>query len=622
MRIAIRLFALAVACVVALAAAEIALRILDRGARPASAPVPAALAQHYVEQLGIADGVRREWFARSPHPVPRPPLPPDLAALADRVRSGGPGSEMFKRWNARFIQERVCSGDPFFQKFPGFAFSFAPDDSTPHPPYRYLSNVATPYGLVTNRFGFRGHDISPDKPAGVIRIAVVGASTAVGSHSQPFSYPEFLEPWLTLFAEQQAPGVRVEVVNAGREGISTADIAAIVKHELMPLEPDIIVYHHGTNAFTVREMMDDVGKTAVAPSDLTAASRLPGVDRLLLMRRLDVALRRYGVGAGAEPRKPAYRLQWPAGVDEYHPNPDAQNLPLQLSETVRDLDAIAQAAAAGGARLVLTSFIWMVDDGLVVDPVDRGEFYRTLNVQHWPARYADIRRMADFYNRALQSYARSRNVSFLDVASVFPHDIALFGDPVHTTLDGDRLRAWVLLQGLAPMLREELTAHRLPRPDRSPMQEDAARLERDPLVCTDFNSYARADELAPLGALHPSDGSASVSADRVRRVVTPATRYGYAAEVPLAAAARVARPGAVFMRFRVVSGSVTIGVLNANRSAFLQQNTYAAGTGPTEMRLPLPSMSQAGFLMITNAASRDGERSVVDVEETGVLLPR
>jgi hypothetical protein len=621
-KIAIRLFALAVALVAALAAAEITLRMLDRRMPSSGAPEPGALAQHYVEHLPSAEGVRREWFAQSPDPLPRPPLPPELAAVADRVRSDGTGPDIFKRWNARFIQERVCSGDPFFQKFPGFAFAFVPDEPTPHPPYRYLSSVATPYGLITNRFGFRGRDLSPDKPAGAIRIAVIGASTAVGAHSQPFSYPEYLEPWLTLVAQRHAPGVRVEIINAGREGISTADIAAIVKHELMPLEPDIIVYHHGTNTFSFREMMDENARTAVVPSNLSPRSHVPFVDRLRLMRRLDVAVRRYGFGAGSEPRKPPYRLQWPEGVDERDPNPDAPRLPLQLPQTVRDLDAIAQTAAAGGARLVLTSFIWMADDGLVVDPVDGAQFFRALNLPHWPARYADIRRMADFYNRTIQAYARSRHLDFLDVAAGFPRDVALFGDPVHTTADGDRLRAWVLFQGLAPILREELAAGRLPRPDRSPMHVAPVPLDRDPLVCTDFNSYARADELAPLTALHASDDHASVSDDRVRRVVTPPTRYGYAAEVPLARSARVARPGAVFMRFRVVSGNVTIGVLNANRSAFLLYNTYAAATGATEMRLPLPSMSDAGFLMITNAASRDGERSVVDVEETGVLLRR
>ena len=74
-------------------------------------------------------------------------------------------------------------------------------------------------------------------------------------------------------APNEIPTTTEGLIHTGREarlypGEGAIDIAAIVKHELMPLEPDIIVYHHGTNAFSIREMMDDVGKTAVAPSDL------------------------------------------------------------------------------------------------------------------------------------------------------------------------------------------------------------------------------------------------------------------------------------------------------------------------------------------------------------------
>jgi hypothetical protein len=475
---------------------------------------------------------------------------------------------------------------------------------------------------VTNQFGFRGHEISGDKPAGVIRVATVGASTTVGSHSQAFSYPEFLEPWLNEWVSHVAPGVRIEVINGGREGIMSTDIASIVKHEILPLEPDLVVYHEGANQFAFRDLIQEDGEPIVVPATLDARSKVPGAGRFALMRRLDVAMRRFGVGSGAEPRKPRYRLQWPASVDERHPDPDAAALPLDLPRVVHDLDDIRSTADVAGARLVVTSFIWMVKDGLIVDPVNDAYYFENVNLRHWPARYADIRRMADFQNRVFQAYAVSRGVPFIDAAASFPLDMAFFGDGVHMTLDGDRLRAWIIFQGLVPILRDELKAHRLPRPDRAPMHEVVRTIERDPLVCTDFNAYARADELAPLSALRPSDDHASVSTEPVRRVVTPPARYGYAAEIPLAVAARVGRPGAVFMRFRVVSGSVTIGVLNANRSAFLQQNTYAAAAGSTEARLALPSMSDAGFLMITNAASRDGERSVVDVEATGVLLPR
>jgi len=91
----------------------------------------------YVRGLPLADGVNRDWFNRSPAPLPRPPLSPELAAVAEQIRPLTVSSEMFKRWNTRFIQERVCGGDPFFRQFPGFAFSYDPPEPSALPPYRY-----------------------------------------------------------------------------------------------------------------------------------------------------------------------------------------------------------------------------------------------------------------------------------------------------------------------------------------------------------------------------------------------------------------------------------------------------------------------------------------------------
>jgi hypothetical protein len=624
-KVLLRLGVVAGGVVCALVAAEATLRWIDRQGPVASAssPSPSELAHRYVSGIPVADGVRREWFDISPAPLDRRPLPPDLAQVAEQIKALTVSSEMFKQWNSRFIQERVCGGDSFFQRFPGFAFSYDPDLPSTHPPYRYLYDITSPYGLVTNKFGFRGHAIDADKPAGVIRIAAVGASTTVGAHLQAFSYPEFLEPWLNRWAQHYAPGVRFEVINAGREGIISTDIAAIVKQEVMPLEPDVVVYHEGANQFSFRNLIEEAGEPIVVPAELSPAAKVPGVDRFALMRRLDVAVRRFGLGSGAEPRKPRYTLRWPSPVDEVHPNPDAPALPLDLPRVVRDLDDMRGAAQTGGARLVLTSFIWMVHDGLVVDPVNDAYFFRTLNLRHWPARYSDIRRMADFQNRVFRAYADARHIPFVDMATPFPRDMAFFGDPIHMTIDGDRLRAWIEFQGLVPILREAIDAHQLPRPDSAAFHAPPAPpLRRDQLVCTDFSSYRRVDAAIPVAALHSSDPGATVTGDQTKRVATSTSRYGYAAEAPIAEAARVSGRGVLYVRFQVVSGSVSIGVLKKDRSGFLQYGTYAAAPGPVEIRLPVPSMSDAGFLMITNAVRADGERSIVDVEDAGVLLPR
>jgi hypothetical protein len=630
----LRVCTAAIGVLVALVLMEAAVRTIDgdklfalrltaaRSATPRMEASDAAV-RRYVGGLPVADGVSRDWFARSPDPLPHPPLSSELAAVAEQIRPLTVSSEMFKRWNTRFIQERVCGGDLFFRQFPGFAFSYDPPEPVAHPPYRYLPGVATPYGLVTNRFGFRGHEIAADKPDHVIRIAFVGASTTVGSHSQAFSYPEFIEPWLNLWTRANAPGVRFEIVNAGREGISSPDIAAIIRQELAPLEPDVILYHEGANQFTFRELIEEAGEPIVVPAALGPRTALPGSEHFALVRRADVLLQRIGRRPGSEPAKPPYRLKWPASVDEAHPEPDASALPLHLPQIVRDLDDIRLTADASGATLVVSSFVWMVKDGLVVDPVNHAALYTILNLRHWPARYADIRRMADFQNRVFRAYADSRHVPFVDVAASFPLDVGLFGDPVHMTPDGERLRAWIVFQGLVPIVRERLAAGLLPRRDRKPFPTvlEGSALQRASLECRDFSHHAPVTGALTLGGLRPNNAEASVSGDGPMRVVTPPARYAYAAEAAIAAFARKAEPGVVHVRLRVVSGQVTVGVLNTARSSFLFSSTLAAAAESTDLYLPISSLADAGFLMITNAVRQDGERSIVEVEELGLLSP-
>ena len=66
---------------------------------------------------------------------------------------------------------------------------------------------------------------------------------------------------------------------------------------------------------------------------------------------------------------------------------------------------------------------------------------------------------------------------------------------------------------------------------------------------------------------------------------------------------------------------MAVGVLKADQSAFLIYRTVEASADFVDLYLPVSSMSEAGFLMISNAVAADGRRSIVDVEEIGVLMP-
>src|SRR5204862_8152194 len=104
-------------------------------------------------------------------------------------------------------------------------------------------------------------------------------------------------------------------------------------------------------------------------------------------------------------------------------------------------------------------------------------------------------------------------------------------------------------------------------------------------------------------------------------IVTSGARYSYAAEAPFLEAARRRGPGVVRVTLHVTSGVVSIGVLRKDRSAFVVYRTVAAGGKSVDVYLPVPSLVEAGTLMITNAAGTPGERSVLDVENVVVLGP-
>ena len=69
-----------------------------------------------------------------------------------------------------------------------------------------------------------------------------------------------------------------------------------------------------------------------------------------------------------EPAKPAYELLWPGDLDESDPDLDSPNIPVNLRDILNDLEAIEKYVESIKADLIVASFIWLVNDGLLLDP--------------------------------------------------------------------------------------------------------------------------------------------------------------------------------------------------------------------------------------------------------------
>lgn len=449
-------------------------------------------AARHLDEIALAPGVERDWFFADPPPLPnRKPVSEEWQELVRKVEQSGivegtRRADMFKAWNARFV------GDPCEHAYlcgaPGRLFVYDPPDGGDRPPYRFLPNTTSALGLVTNEYGFRGAPVPFDRQARTVRIAFVGASTTVGNHYFANSYPEFVGYWLNLWAAARKLDVRFEVLNAGRESITSTDNVAVVREEVLPLRPDLVVYYEGANQFELNTLVPAMprraqhrtlaDKASCPARPVVAAGVPPPVaqrsmldelgDTFALVRRVQalLAAREVPRGGGEWP-KADYNLVWPAGVDERDPDigggGSRPDLPVNLGTILADLDTIRSATEQSGAELVLASFFWLVKDGMVLNPIRHRAILEYLNQGYAPFRYRDLERLAAFENRVFEKYARQSKIAFIDVAGRMPFDPDLHIDAIHNTYPGERLRAWIFLQQLLPIVEGHLKRGAWPR---------------------------------------------------------------------------------------------------------------------------------------------------------------
>jgi hypothetical protein len=111
----------------------------------------------------------------------------------------------------------------------------------------------------------------------------------------------------------------------------------------------------------------------------------------------------------------------------------------------------------------MTSFAWLVYPGMVVDPARDADLLAYLNTTFWPFTYAHMRRFLDFQTRVFRKYALLHHLDFVDVAAAYPRDPRLFDDAIHMTHAGVRLQAWIVFNGLVPILERRLASNEWPR---------------------------------------------------------------------------------------------------------------------------------------------------------------
>lgn len=238
-----------------------------------------------------------------------------------------------------------------------------------HPIYNY------------NKYGFNGLEVDYIKPKGTIRIAAMGGSTTARG------YPEKLQ----VLLDAQYTENKIEVLNFGISGWSSAHTMVNYLLNVVAFDPDYIVLHQGWNEETVR----NVPGVNFRPdySHVYSFYREPIIwDRYLLRTSL---IYRYILSKLDRTPPWAYLEQSTTLTNRERTNLDFSNLE-ELRSFERNTKTVIDHARNLGIKVVLTTIPYSTDEKLA-------HFYMHTNI--------------DQCNEVTSSIA-TREITFVDLDSM------------------------------------------------------------------------------------------------------------------------------------------------------------------------------------------------------------
>ena len=130
----------------------------------------------------------------------------------------------------RLRHHRIVSRISRISDIPGVRYELVPNLETVTPNHDQVIRI--------NNLGFRGHDVTPDKPPSLYRIAILGDSIAFArGYAEKDIFPAILERNLNAGNY----GKDFEVVNASLSGRDTWEECAILEHRVLALKPDLVI---------------------------------------------------------------------------------------------------------------------------------------------------------------------------------------------------------------------------------------------------------------------------------------------------------------------------------------------------------------------------------------------
>ncbi|MBN1883920.1 MAG: SGNH/GDSL hydrolase family protein [Candidatus Krumholzibacteriota bacterium] len=294
-----------------------------------------------------------------------------------------------------------------------------------------------------DRNGFRGPGAAVEKPAGVVRVVVAGASETFGLYESPgMEYAAQLDSVL----ERAEPG-RFEVINAASAGMTPPRIRFLWGAHLRRFDPDVLVFYPSPAFYLDARVPRDTVRVRTGPVPAPPP-------RPRLLRKISIVAKRVVPGAlQAWVNELLARRE--AGGEEAEPWEAPP--PDRVAAFERQVTELVDAVRRDSVRVVLATHA--VRFGGSMDAADRRHMAGWR--KFYPLASADcLLEMDEAANEAIRRIGRERGIPVVDIARLVPAGDRYFADFAHFTDAGARLVA----EALAPEVRAAATGDRPPPP--------------------------------------------------------------------------------------------------------------------------------------------------------------
>jgi len=282
----------------------------------------------------------------------------------------------------------------------------------------------------TDDYPFRSPPVAADKPAGLTRLWIAGAS-----HAQDSYLPiEAIFPTLTCNVLQQQ-GRACDVINGSEAGTGIEGNLAVLQQYGAIYRPDIVVLYQGSIE------IQDLSKQSFAPAPTGAAVESPGSWHRGALDPIQQTLEATTLFAHLTQ---GVRTRLMAAKQLKDALPDSALLTFRQ----RLLHFIARARALG-AQPVLTTFAARYDSGEYEAFADE-LFYSQLRYNPFLSRRGWLDSI-DRLNQEIRAVAQAEQVPLVDLAGAIAGDASAFRDFSHFTPLGHQRVADTLAQGLQPL---------------------------------------------------------------------------------------------------------------------------------------------------------------------------